>query len=75
MPAGLLVTIPVLSPALITVNEEVMGCNGNVNVAVTDLAAVIVTEQLPVPVQAPLQPVKEEPAAGVAVKVTAVPLG
>jgi hypothetical protein len=43
-------------------------------VAVTDLAADIVTEHVPVPVQLPLQPAKVEPAAGVAVNVTAVPL-
>ena len=44
------------------------------NVAATDVAALIVTVQGPVPVQPPLQPVNVEPAAGVAVKVTAVPL-
>src|SRR5207253_2271241 len=44
------------------------------NVAVTDLAAVIVTEQVPVPTQAPLQPAKVEPAAAAAVRVTTVPL-
>ena len=39
------------------------------------MAWFIVTAQVPVPVQPPpLQPVKVEPAAGVAVKVTAVPL-
>jgi len=44
-------------------------------VAVTDAAPLIVTVQVPVPVQPPpLQPVKVEPAAGVAVSVTAVPL-
>jgi len=43
-------------------------------VAVTACAALIVTLQAPVPVQLPLQPVKVEPAAGAAVKVTAVPL-
>src|SRR5882724_1839497 len=43
-------------------------------VAVTARAAVIVTLQAPVPVQLPLQPVKVEPATGVAVKVTAVTL-
>ena len=43
-------------------------------VAVTDLAAVIVTEQVPVPTQAPLQPAKVEPAAAAAVRVTTVPL-
>ena len=46
------------------------------NVAVTVLAAVMVTVQEPVPVQPPpLQPPKVDPAAGVAVRVTAVPLG
>ena len=44
------------------------------NVAVTDLASVIVITQLPVPLQAPDQPAKSEPAAGVAVSVTIVPL-
>jgi hypothetical protein len=44
-------------------------------VAVTDVAALIVRLHVPVPVQPPpLQPVNVEPAAGVAVKVTAVPL-
>ena len=41
----------------------------------TVVAALSVTEQVPVPEQPPpLQPVKVEPAAGAAVKVTAVPL-
>jgi hypothetical protein len=44
------------------------------NVAVTDVAAETVTEQVPVPVQAPDHPAKVEPAFGVAVSVTAVPL-
>ena len=44
-------------------------------VAVTDLAAFMVTWQEPVPEQAPLQPVKVEPAAGAAVRVTTVPAG
>jgi len=44
-----------------------------VNVAVTVVAAETVTVQAPVPAQ-PVQPVKVEPAAGVAVSVTAVPL-
>jgi hypothetical protein len=34
----------------------------------------MVTLQAPVPVQAPLQPVKVEPVPGAAVSVTAVPL-
>jgi hypothetical protein len=45
-----------------------------VNVAVTDLAALIVTIQLPVPVHAPLQPVNVDVPSGAAVKVTTVPL-
>jgi hypothetical protein len=44
-------------------------------VAVTVVAALSVTVQVPVPEQLPpLQPEKVEPAAGAAVKVTAVPL-
>jgi hypothetical protein len=47
-----------------------------VNVAVTDLAASIVTAQVDaVPVQAPVQPVNVEPGADVAIKVTLVPTG
>ena len=45
-----------------------------VKVAVTDFAAVMLTEQFPVPVQLPVQPPKVEPAVGVAVSVTTVPL-
>src|SRR5207244_6385826 len=46
-----------------------------VKMAVTACAALIVTVQVPVPVQPPpLQPEKVEPAAGTAVKVTEVPL-
>jgi len=71
MPAGALVTVPDPVPALVTVS--VKGCS--VNVAVTVCAAFTVTVQVPVPVQPPpLQPVNVEPAAGAAVKVTAVPL-
>src|SRR5437660_1395086 len=44
------------------------------NVAVTARTALIVTLQVPVPVQLPLQPVKVAPAAGVAVRVTRVPV-
>jgi len=43
------------------------------NVAVTLCAAFIVTTQLPTPLQAPAQPLKPQPFAGVAVSVTWVP--
>src|SRR5262245_240721 len=71
MPAGELVIVPLPVPALLTVsaNED-----GSANVAVTVRAALIGTVQvLAVPAQAPLQPVNVEPAAGAAVRVTAVP--
>ena len=45
------------------------------NVAVTVVAALTVTAQVPVPEQAPLQPAKLEPAAAAALSVTAVPAG
>ena len=67
IPVGLLVTVPVPVPVFDTVRAYVF----SVNVAVTDLAALIVTTHVPVPVHpAPLQPVKVEPVAGVAVRVT-----
>src|SRR5947208_7616866 len=62
-PVGVLVTIPAPAPALETVRAKT-----GVNVAVTAVAAVSVTVQGPEPEQAPpLQPVKTDPAAGVAV--------
>src|SRR5262245_15021462 len=70
MPAGAVVTVPEPAPARLTVSAK--DCTPKV--AVTDIAALIVTVHVPVPVQAPLQPVKVAPAAGVAVSVTAVPL-
>jgi len=71
IPAGLLVTVPAPAPALVTVRAK--DCTANV--AVTEVAAFNVTLQVPEPEQPPpLQPEKVEPAAGVAVKVTAVPL-
>ena len=71
MPAGALVTVPVPAPVLLTVRVKL--CSAKV--AVTVCAALIVTVQVPVPEQPPpLQPVNVEPAAGVAVRVTAVPL-
>jgi hypothetical protein len=69
MPAGLLVTVPDPVPAFVTAI-----CTGSsVNVAVTDLAAVSETVHVDVPLQAPLQPVKLEPAAATAVSVTDAP--
>jgi len=71
IPAGVPVTIPLPVPAFVTVSAI-----GTSNVAVTVAAADIVTVHEPVPVQPPpLQPLKVEPVAGVAVSVTAVPLG
>jgi len=71
MPAGALVTVPVPFPDLLTVSAK----DGSAKVAVTDVAALTMTEQVPVPAQPPpLQPVKIDPAAGAAVRVTTVPV-
>ena len=71
IPVGVLDTVPLPAPDFETVSVKV----GRVNDAVTVVAAETVTTQVPVPEQPPpLQPVKVEPAAGVAVSVTAVPL-
>jgi hypothetical protein len=70
IPLGLLVTVPLPTPALVTV--RVRGIL--LKVAVTDVLAFTVSIQTPVPVQPPpLQPVKSESAAGVAIRVTIVP--
>ena len=64
-------TVPLPVPALLSVSPKVWV----VKVAVTERAALMVTEQeVAVPVHTPLQPLKVEPAAGVAVNVTVVPL-
>src|SRR5512134_3397213 len=71
MPAGVLLTVPLPVPALLTVRLTPGDWS---NVAVTVVAAVRVTVQVPVPVHPPpLQPVNVEPVAAVAVRVTAVP--
>src|SRR5213076_2587955 len=71
IPPGELVTVPLPVPALLTVIAKL----GRLNVAVTVVAALKVTVQVPVPEQPPpLQPVKIEPAAGVALRVITVPL-
>jgi len=49
------------------------GLGMRLNFAVTVVSALSVTPQFHVPVHGPDQPAKVEPAAGVAVKVTAVP--
>ena len=65
------VVVPVVDPPDGTVT---MTAVGPLNVAVTVVAAVIVTVQVPVPSQGALHPVNVEPSAGVAVNVTCVPL-
>ena len=70
IPAGLELTDPDPFPLFETVSVSVI----SVNWAVTDVAAVIDTTQVPVPEQPPPDhPVKVEPVDGVAVKVTLVP--
>src|SRR5581483_6381850 len=71
MPAGLEVTEPEPEPDFVT--ESVAG--ERAKVAVTVVAAVRGTVQAPGPEQPPLQPAKREPAAGVAARETAVPVG
>jgi hypothetical protein len=72
IPAGALVTVPVPVPAFATVKVKFVAVGANV--AVTDVAAVIVTTQVPVPEQGAPQPLNVEPVAAAAVKVTCVPL-
>lgn len=62
-------TIPLPVPSLETFKAYVI----LVKVAVTLRAWIIVTEHVPVPVQAPLHPEKVEMASGVGVSVTGVP--
>jgi hypothetical protein len=69
MPAGEEVTVPVPVPTFTTV--RVVGTGTRVKEAVTVWAVLMVTTHDAVPEQAPLQPEKVEPDAGVAVSVTA----
>ena len=69
IPPGELVTDPVPVPDLVTVRV-----NAGLNVAVTVLFALIVAVHFPVPVHAPLHPVKTDPAAALASSVTCCPL-
>jgi hypothetical protein len=57
----------------LTVLVTVVHASARAKFAVTAVAAVIDTVQVPVPVQAPDQPVNTEPAEGVAVRTTLVP--
>src|SRR6185436_13918493 len=67
VPAGAVEdTVPV--PLFVTESVK-----GSANWAVTLRAWLIVTTQLPAPVQAPVHPTKTEPAFGVATSVTTVP--
>ena len=69
IPAGALVIVPLPVPVLLTVNAICV----MTKFALTDWAWLSVTAQvLVVPVQAPDQPLKLDPAAGVAVRVMAV---
>ena len=70
IPAGALLTLPVPAPALVTVNESV---GAGPKVAVTDVAALIVTVQSPGPLHAPPQVTNADPALGIAASVTWVP--
>jgi hypothetical protein len=67
IPAGALVTVPVPVPASVTVNPK-FGLT--LKLAVTDVAAVIVNVQLPVPWQSsPPHPANTEPGLGIAINV------
>ena len=71
MPAGLLTTVPLPDPRLVTVKGK-----DRVKVAVTVVSAAKAKEHGPCPVHPPpLHPEKVEPAAGVGVSVTSVPAG
>jgi len=69
MPLGDEVTVPAPVPALVTFSAWVVVAK----VAVTFRSAVMVTVQAPVPLQAPPQPVKVDPAGGVAARPTVAP--
>lgn len=73
MPPGEDVTTPEPVPRVVKVRVYVVPDELRVKVAVTLLAASTTSVQVPVPVQAPLQPAKEEPDAGDALSATLVP--
>ena len=65
-------TVPLPVPTLLTATARLKRCRAKL--AVTDRAALIVTVQTPVPVHAPFQPLKIDPDAALARRVTGVPL-
>jgi hypothetical protein len=70
IPPTLLVTEPVPVPAIVTLTGKEVGMKS----ALTDCAEFMVTEQAPVPLQAPFQPANTDaPEDGVAVSATTVP--
>ena len=69
IPLGLLVTVPVPVPDLLTVNWCVLGMAVNV----ADTLALPVRVQAPLPEQSPPQLTNDEPAAAAAFKATEVP--
>ena len=71
IPDGRLVIVPVPVPASAAVRVKLPP--PALKVAVTDLAALIVTAHAPFPEQAPLHPKNVAPPVGVAVNVTMVP--
>ena len=74
---GQLIPVPVIVPEPVPVGGVTVrvrwGGPETVKLPETALSAFIVSAQEPVPEQAPLQPAKVEPAAGLALRVTAVP--
>ena len=70
-PLGLLVTLPVPAPDLLSVTRRVVAAA--VKLAATLRALSMLTVQLPVPVQAPPQPANVLPDAGCVLNVTNVP--
>jgi phage tail protein X len=70
IPAGLLVTVPVPTPTTETFKVKV---GITENEPLTEVGLLIVSTQVPPPLQPPVQPPNSEPLPGAAVKVTWVP--
>src|SRR5688572_23262473 len=71
MPVRLLVTVPLPAPTLVT--DKTCCTTLCVKLAVAVCPLLTVTTHGPVPLHGPVQPVKVDPRAGVAVRVTIVP--